>query len=55
MDPRYYGLVEMAFTGLVVLGLAGWQLWSISRDVRRDRASKEAARHPVAEHLPRDG
>lgn len=58
MDAHYYGIVEMGFTGLVVLGLALWQLWSINREVSRDRksrdASADAARHPVGEHRLHD-
>ncbi len=41
MDPRYYGLVEMAFSGLVVLGFSFWQLWSVNRDIReRERLER---------------
>lgn len=29
IDPEYYGLVEMGFTGAVVLGFAFWQLWTV--------------------------
>jgi hypothetical protein len=55
MDPKYYGLIEMGFTGAVVLGLAFYQLWSVNRSIRADRAkSEERARHAVGEHLPDD-
>lgn len=37
MDPKYYGVVEMTFTGAIVLGLGVWQLWSVNRELRRDR------------------
>ena len=51
IDPRHYGLIEMAFTGIVVLGFAAWQLWSINREIGRDKQrSEEASRHPVGEH-----
>lgn len=40
MDPKYYGLVEIAFTGSVVLGFAGWQLWSIRRELRKGEEAK---------------
>ena len=41
IDPQYYGLVEMGFTGAVVLGLAFWQLWSV-RDAGKDESSRDA-------------
>ena len=52
IDPAYYGLVEIVFTGAVVLGFAFWQLRSVSREIARDRErrSPEDARHPVREH-----
>lgn len=54
MNPHYYGIVEMVFTGVVVLGLALWQLWSVNRDIARDRAARdisaEHAGHAVGEH-----
>ena len=56
MNPHYYGIVEMVFTGAVVLGLAVWQLWSVGREQAKDRAeraersSTERAGHPVGQH-----
>lgn len=50
IDPRHFGLIEMGFTALVVLGFAIWQIVSVNREIARDRRSKEAARHPVWEH-----
>ncbi|MFO0687905.1 MAG: hypothetical protein U0900_04315 [Myxococcota bacterium] len=29
VDPEYYGLVEIGFTGLVALGFAAYQLWTV--------------------------
>lgn len=46
MDPKYYGIVEMAFTASVVLGLGIWQLWSVRREQRRDREAAAAATCP---------
>jgi hypothetical protein len=43
MDPAYYGLVEILFTSSVVFGLAGWQLWSVRRELRRDRERAASA------------
>ena len=56
-----YGVVELIFSAAVVLGLAGWQLLSVSRELARDRreaaaAEKSAVRagHAVGEHVPHD-
>ncbi len=35
---NYYGWVEIIFVGVVALGLGFWQLWSINREIARDRA-----------------
>ncbi len=56
MKQDYYSIVEMGFTGAAVLGFAFWQLWSISRELKRDRAEAERrasakrAGHAVGEH-----
>lgn len=36
-----FGLVELLFSGAVALGLGFWQLWSVNREIRRDREKKE--------------
>lgn len=45
IDPEHYGLVEMGFTGAVVLGFAFWQLWTV-RDAGKKKDSPDDARHP---------
>ena len=62
MEQKYYSLIEVGFTGAVVLGFAIWQLVSINREIGRDKAKKadaeadaksvspESAGHPVGEH-----
>lgn len=37
IDPRYYGLVELVIFGAIALGIGFWQLWSVSRDLKRGR------------------
>lgn len=32
-----YGWVEIIFVGGVALGLGFWQLWSINREIARDK------------------
>ena len=39
-----FGLVELLFSGAVALGLGFWQLWSVNRDIRRDRERKAQRR-----------
>ena len=53
IDPKYYGLIEMVFFGVVVLGFAGWQLWSV-RDAGSGKSLPEDARHPEGEHRADD-
>lgn len=46
-----YGWVEFAVFGPLVLGLAVWQLWSVNREIKRDKEKKSAdAGHAVGEH-----
>jgi hypothetical protein len=35
-----YGLIELLFTGGVALGLGFWQLWSVNREIAKDKAAK---------------
>ncbi len=42
IDPRYYGLVEIIAGGVIVLGLAFWQLWSLRKlEKAREREKDE--------------
>ena len=57
MEHKYYSIIEMVFSGTVVLGFAIWQLVSINREIARDKAEKppeppspEGAGHPIGEH-----
>jgi hypothetical protein len=52
IDPEIYGLVEMGFTGAVVLGFAFWQLWTV-RDA--GKSPPEDTRHAEREHETDDG
>lgn len=46
------GLIELILVTGVVLGVGIWQLWSVNREIARDRARKNSAGagHPVGEH-----
>lgn len=37
---EHYGWVEIVFTALVGLGFGGWQYWSVSREIRRDKEAR---------------
>ena len=35
-----YGWIEIVFVAVVALGLGFWQLWSVTREIKRDREKK---------------
>ncbi|HEX8402708.1 MAG TPA: hypothetical protein VF628_13520 [Allosphingosinicella sp.] len=35
-----YGWIEIIFIAAVALGLGFWQLWSVMREIKRDRERK---------------
>ena len=35
-----YGWIEIVFIAVVALGLGFWQLWSVTREIKRDREKK---------------
>ena len=37
-----YGWIEIVFVGVVALGFGFWQLWSINREIAKDKAEKDA-------------
>ncbi|CAH0353769.1 MAG: hypothetical protein V4533_02405 [Pseudomonadota bacterium] len=41
MNPDYYGLIELSFVGGIGLAFGLWQLWSVNRDIAKDRAKKD--------------
>jgi hypothetical protein len=47
-----YGWVEFAVFLPMILGLAVWQLWSVNREIAKDKAKKsdDSAGHAVGEH-----
>ncbi|NYH96404.1 hypothetical protein [Novosphingobium marinum] len=52
---EHFGWVEIVFTGTVALGFGFYQLWSINREIRRDKEKKDRgsagrAGHAVGEH-----
>ena len=38
---EHFGWIEIVFPAVVALGFAGWQYWSVSREIRRDKEKKE--------------
>lgn len=51
---EHYGWVEIVFTAAIALGFGGWQLWSVNREIAKDREAKARdstdSGHPVGEH-----
>jgi hypothetical protein len=41
------GWIEIVFVGIVALGLGFWQLWSVNREIAKDK-EKAAAKDPAA-------
>ncbi len=42
------GWIEIVFSGAVALGFGFWQLWSVNREIAKDKAEAEAKK--VAEN-----
>lgn len=36
------GWIEIVFGGIVALGFGFWQLWSINREIAKDKAKKDS-------------
>lgn len=54
---EHFGWIEIVFVAVVAFGFGFYQLWSVNREIRRDKESKEAQEresgasgHPVGEH-----
>ena len=54
-----FGWIEILFTAAVALGFGFYQLWSVNREIARDKEAKareqneresDPAGHPVGEH-----
>jgi hypothetical protein len=44
---NYTFLIEFIGFGVAALGWAGWELWSLRRDMPKgDKSSKDSTRHP---------
>lgn len=43
-----YGLIELLFTSVTVLTLLFWQLWSVNREIKRDREKAAKAKDDAA-------
>ncbi|CAN5333644.1 hypothetical protein BH10PSE14_BH10PSE14_10270 [soil metagenome] len=51
MPEKYYSLIELSFTGGVVLAFIVWQLISVNREIRRDKSrSEDGTGHPIGKH-----
>jgi hypothetical protein len=43
---EHFGWVEIAFTALVALGFGFYQLWSVNREIERDKAKMAESEEP---------
>lgn len=41
MADKSFALVEMLLFAAIALGIGFWQLWSVNRDIKRGRESRE--------------
>lgn len=60
MDMQNFGWIEIVFTAVVALGFGAYQLWSVNREIAKDREKAEAERsaapgHPEGQHELDDG
>lgn len=48
MSDHVFGMLDMGLVGLVILGLATWQLVSINREIAKDKKPPDTPeiRHP---------
>lgn len=47
-----FGLLDLGIVAIAALGIGGYQLWSVNREIAKDRAKKTSAGagHAVGEH-----
>ena len=52
-----FGWIEILFVAIVAFGFGGWQYWSVSREIERDKQKKRddasttaGTGHTVGEH-----
>ncbi len=46
------GFIEIIFSGAIALGIGFWQLWSVNKEIAKDKekaAAKDAANEPETE------
>ena len=42
---EHFGWIEIVLTAVVALGFGGWQYWSVSREIKRDREARARENH----------
>jgi hypothetical protein len=42
MNDHVFGMLDLAIGVVAALGIGVWQLWSVNRDIAKDRAKKSA-------------
>ncbi len=43
---EHFGWVEIAFTALVAFSFGFYQLWSVNREIKRDKEKKAESKKP---------
>jgi hypothetical protein len=43
------GFIEIIFSGAVALGIGFWQLWSVNREIAKDKEKAAAEQKPDAD------
>ncbi len=51
--PAYAGWIELVFVGAVALGFGVWQLWSVNREIARDKEDARSADALSLDQRPR--
>lgn len=52
MNDHVFGMFDMGLVGLVVVAFGAWQLWSINREIAKDK--KPPADAPPSDTPPSD-
>jgi hypothetical protein len=51
---EHFGWIEIVLVAVVAFGFGFYQLWSVNREIRRDKEARErdsaSPGHPVGEH-----
>ena len=52
--PAYQGWIELVFVGAVALGFGVWQLWSVNREIARDKDKQSPGERSPDQRSPEE-